>query len=390
MADSADVDSGKIGAGWGAGWGLGTRAVHAGREPARRGEPVVPGPVLSSIYHLGGPGAGTDAYGRVDSPTWRRYEAALGELEGGDVVLFGSGLAALSAVLLGTLRPGDTVVLPSDGYFLARRFVHERLSTLDVAAREVPTARPLTDADVAGATLVLLESPSNPALDVCDLAAGAEVAHRAGAVVAVDNTTATPLGQTPLALGADYSIASDTKATTGHSDLVLGHVAVTDPDRLAALRRWRNQTGAIAGPLETWLALRSLATLDLRLGRQSDNALALATLLRSHPAATGVRYPGLPDHPGHELAARQMHHFGGLVTFQLGSVAAVAAFLAGARLVTEATSFGGVHTTADRRARWGDDVPESLVRLSAGCEDTADLVADVQAGLDAAMAEHGR
>jgi cystathionine gamma-lyase len=354
---------------------------------------MVPGPVLSSTFHLGGPGAGTDGYGRVDSPTWRRYEAALGELEGGDVVLFGSGLAALSAVLLGTLRPGDTVVLPSDGYFLARRFVHERLSTLDVTAREVPTARPLTDADVAGATLVLLESPSNPALDVCDLAAGAEVAHRAGAAVAVDNTTATPLGQTPLALGADYSVASDTKATTGHSDLVLGHVAVTDPDRLAALRRWRNQTGAIAGPLETWLALRSLATLDLRLGRQSDNALALATLLQSHPAATEVRYPGLPDHPGHQLAARQMHRFGGLVTFQLAAedtAAAVAAFFAGARLVTEATSFGGVHTTADRRARWGDDVPESLIRLSAGCEDTADLVADVRAGLDAAMAEHGR
>jgi cystathionine gamma-lyase len=364
--------------------GPGTRAVHAGREPARRGEPLVPGPVLSSAYHLGGPGDGTDGYGRVDNPTWRRYEAALGELEGGEVVLFGSGLAALTAVLLGTLRPGDTVVLPSDGYYLARRFVHQRLSTLGVTSREVPTARPLTDADVAGATLVLLESPSNPALDICDLRAAAEVAHRAGAVVAVDNTTATPLGQTPLALGADYSVASDTKATTGHGDLVLGHVAGTDPDRLAALRDWRNQTGAVAGPLETWLAHRSLSTLDLRLGRQSDNALALAGLLREHPAATGVRYPGLPDHPGHQLAARQMRRFGGLVTFELAAEAAVAAFLAGARLVTEATSFGGLHTTADRRARWGDDVPAGLVRLSAGCEDTADLVADVRAGLDAA------
>jgi cystathionine gamma-lyase len=358
--------------------------VHAAREPARRGEPLVPGPVLSSAYHLGGPGAGTDGYGRVDNPTWRRYEAALGELEGGEVVLFGSGLAALTAVLLGTLRTGDTVVLPSDGYYLARRFVQERLSTLGVTAREVPTARPLTDADVAGAALVLLESPSNPALDICDLRAATEVAHRAGAAVAVDNTTATPLGQTPLALGADYSVASDTKATTGHGDLVLGHVAVTDPDRLAALRDWRNQTGAVAGPLEAWLAHRSLSTLDLRLGRQSDNALALAGLLREHPAATRVRYPGLPDHPGHELAARQMRRFGGLVTFELVTEAAVAAFLAGARLVTEATSFGGLHTTADRRARWGDDVPAGLVRLSAGCEDTADLVADVRAGLDAA------
>lgn len=366
------------------GWGAGTRAVHAGREPARRGEPLVPGPVLSSAYHLGGPGDGTDGYGRVDNPTWRRYEAALGELEGGEVVLFGSGLAALTAVLLDTLRPGDTVVLPSDGYYLARRFVHQRLSTLGIAVREVPTARPLTDADVAGAALVLLESPSNPALDICDLRAAAEVAHRAGAAVAVDNTTATPLGQTPLALGADYSVASDTKATTGHGDLVLGHVAGTDPERLAALRDWRNQTGAVAGPLEAWLAHRSLSTLDLRLGRQSDNAAALAGLLREHPAATAVRYPGLPEHPGHELAARQMRRFGGLVTFELAAEAAVAAFLSGTRLVTEATSFGGLHTTADRRARWGEDVPAGLVRLSAGCEDTADLVADVGAGLDAA------
>lgn len=365
--------------------GPGTRAVHAGLPPAVRGEPLLPGPVLASAYHLGGPGAGTDAYGRVDNPTWRRYEAALGELEGGEALVFGSGLAALSAVLLSTLRPGDTVVLPADGYYLARAFVHERLSMLDIGAREVRTAAALTDADTAGAALVLLESPSNPWLDVRDLRAAAEVAHRAGAAVVVDNTTATPLGQTPLALGADYSVASDTKATTGHGDLVLGHVAVTDPDRLAALRGWRAQTGAVAGPLETWLAHRSLATLDLRLARQSDNALALAGLLRDHPAATGVRYPGLPEHPAHAVAARQMRRFGGLVTFQLASAEAVAAFVGAARLVAEATSFGGLHTTADRRARWGEAVPPGLVRLSAGCEDTADLVTDVGAALDSVV-----
>jgi len=372
-----------------AGWGPGTRAVRAGLPPARRGEPLLPGPVLASAYHLGGPGDGTDAYGRVDNPTWRRYEAALGELEGGEAVLFGSGLAAVSAVLLTTLRPGDTVVLPSDGYYLARRFVHERLSTLGISVREVPTAAPLTDADVAGTALVLLESPSNPRLDVRDLPAAAEVAHRVGAAVAVDNTTPTPLGQAPLALGADYSVASDTKATTGHGDLVLGHVAVADPARAKALRDWRGQTGAVPGPLEAWLAHRSLATLDLRLARQSENALALARLLLGHPTATDVRYPGLPDHPGHELAARQMRRFGGLVTFQLPSEEAVAPFVAAARLVTEATSFGGLHTTADRRARWGDPVPPSLVRLSAGCEDTADLVADVGAALDR-VAHSGR
>jgi cystathionine gamma-lyase len=341
--------------------------------------------VLASAYHLAGPGDGTDSYGRVDNPTWRHYEAAVGELEGGAAVAFASGLAALSAVLFTTLRPGATVVLPADGYYLARQFVHERLADWGVRAREVPTARPLAPADAAGAALVLLETPSNPRLDVCDLAAAAAVAHAAGAAVAVDNTTATALGQTPLALGADYSVCSDTKATTGHDDLVLGHVAVTDPDRAAALRGWRNQAGAVPGPLETWLAHRSLGTLDLRLARQSANALALAERLSGHPAVRAVRYPGLPDHPGHALAARQMRRFGGLVTIELADAAAVAAFLAAATLVTDATSFGGLHTGADRRARWGDSVPAGLLRLSAGCEDTADLLADIGEALDAVV-----
>ena len=367
------------------GLGPSTRAVRAGLPPAERGQPLRPGPVPAAIYHLGGPGDGTDGYGRVDNPTWRGYERALGELEGGDALVFSSGLAALTAVLLTALDPGDTVVVPSDGYYLARRFVTERLVPRGIRAREVPTAAPLTDADVAGATLVLLESPSNPWLDVCDLRAAADVAHAAGAAVAVDNTAATPLGQFPLALGADYSICSDTKATTGHGDLVLGHVAVADPALLAALTGWRGMTGAVPGPLEVWLAHRSLASLQLRLARQSDNALALATALRDHPAVSQVRHPGLPSDPGHDVAARQMSCFGGLVTFLLPSAGAVAAFLAASRLVTEATSFGDLHTTADRRARWGDPVPPGLVRMSAGIEDAADLVADVRAALDSVV-----
>ncbi|HYT10660.1 MAG TPA: PLP-dependent transferase, partial [Mycobacteriales bacterium] len=290
-------------------WGPGTRAVRAGLPAPARGEPMLPGPVLASAFHLGGAGDGGDTYGRADNPTWRRYEAALAELEGGPAVVFASGLAALTAVLLTVLRSGDTVVLPSDGYYLARRFVHERLSTFGIVAREVSTAVPLTGADVAGATLVLVESPSNPWLDVRDLRVAAEVAHRAGAAVAVDNTACTALGQTPLALGADYSVCSDTKATTGHTDLVLGHVAMSDEDRAATVRDWRTQTGAAPGPVETWLAHRSLATLDLRLARQEQNALALATALRGHPAVAGLRYPGLPDDPAYEVAARQMRRF---------------------------------------------------------------------------------
>jgi cystathionine gamma-lyase len=190
------------------------------------------------------------------------------------------------------------------------------------------------------------------------------------------------LGQQPLALGADYSICSDTKATTGHGDLVLGHVAVRDPDRLAALRAWRTQTGAVAGPWEAWLALRSLGTLDLRLARQSANALALARMLREHPAVRDTRYPGLPEDPAYPVAVRQMTRFGGLVTAVLPSRAAVGAFLDAAELVVEATSFGDLRTTADRRARWGDRVPDGLLRTSAGVEDTADLRADVAAALD--------
>jgi cystathionine gamma-lyase len=356
--------------------------VRAGLPPERRGEPPLPGPVFASAFQLGGPGDGEDTYGRSGNPTWRHYEAALGEMEGGEAVLFASGLAAVTAVLLTTLARGDTVVLPGDGYFLTRRFVHERLSTWGISAREVPTSRPLSGSDVHGARLVLLESPSNPWLDVCDLAAAAAVAHAAGALVAVDNTTCTVLGQTPLELGADLSVCSDTKATTGHGDLVLGHVAARDAALVGSLREWRTRTGSVAGPFEAWLAHRSLATLELRLARQEQNALAVATALRDHPAVGGLRYPGLPDDPAHAVASRQMRRFGGLVSFELASADAVAAFIGSARLVMEATSFGGMHTSADRRARWGDDVPAGFVRLSLGCEDTRDLVEDLTAALD--------
>lgn len=368
----------------------GTRTVHAGLPPPEPGAPFLPGPTFAAPYHLAGrtapsdapPDAPPDGYGRDDNPTWRRFEAAVGELEGGTAVAFASGMAALSAVLLGTLRPGEAVVLPADGYYVVRAFARGHLAERGIARHELPTARPLSEVDLAGAALVLLESPSNPGLDVCDIAAAAELAHRHGVPVAVDNTTATPLGQRPLELGADYSVSSDTKALTGHGDLLLGHVAVRDPDRAAALRGWRTSTGAIPGPFETWLAHRSLGTLDLRLARQAENGLALATLLAGRPEVTGLRYPGLPTDPAYPLAARQMRRFGGVLSFRLASADAVAAFLAAARLVVAATSFGGLHTTADRRAQWGGDVvPPGFVRLSAGCEDPADLVADVAAAL---------
>jgi cystathionine gamma-lyase len=366
--------------------GDGTRCVHAGRVDDGIGAPLHAGPVLAAAYHLGPPEAPTpvDFYGRSANPTWRALEAAIGELDGGHTVLFASGMAAVSAMLRLLCRPGSAVVLPADGYYLARALAAEELAPLGVEVREVPTAGPWPSALFDGASLVLLETPSNPRLDVCDIAELADRAHAAGALLAVDNTTATPLGQRPLALGADLVVASDSKALSGHSDLILGHVSSADPELAGRLATARNRGGAVPGPFETWLAHRGLGTLDLRLARQAENAAALATALSEHPGVLQVRWPGLPGDPSFELASRQMRRFGGVLSFELPSEAAVGRFLATSSLVASATSFGGLSSNLDRRARWGDLVGPGFVRMSAGCEDTADLVADVLKSLDAA------
>ena len=348
-------------------YGDGTRVVHAVQgEP---GAPFGAQPVFASAFHLGG----TDTYGRSGNPTWRSLESALGSLEGGECVVFPSGMAAISTLLRTVLSTGDTLVLPSDGYFLTRRLVSE----MDVEVVEVPTTGPYPSFD--GVRLVLLETPSNPGLDVCDIAALADAAHAAGALLAVDNTTATPLGQRPLELGADIVVASDTKAVAGHSDVLFGHVTAASAELAGRLRDARTLSGAIPGPFETWLALRGLGTLDLRLERQAANAAALHELLKGRVA--GLRWPGAAEDPAYLLAAQQMRRFNGVLTFELESAEAVESFIAKSRLVSAATSFGGLHSTADRRAQWGDPVPAGLVRFSAGCEDTRDLVADVSHSL---------
>jgi cystathionine gamma-lyase len=247
----------------------------------------------------------------------------------------------------------------------------------------VPAAEPPPDDALRGAKLVWLETPSNPRLEAIDIAAVAERAHAAGALVAVDNTLATPLGQLPLALGADFSVASDSKHLSGHGDLILGHVAVREPERAEALTAWRTQTGAVPGPFETWLAHRSLATLELRLERQCATALALAERLLFREDVGGVRYPGLPGDPAHEVASRQMRRFGTVVCFTLDGRERAERFLAACRLVAQATSFGSVHSSAERRGRWGgDDVPDGFIRFSVGCETTEDVLADVERALD--------
>ncbi|RTL68881.1 MAG: cystathionine gamma-lyase [Pseudonocardiaceae bacterium] len=358
--------------------GDGTRCVHGGAPPPGVGDPLHPGPVLSSTFSLGtGTEQASDFYGRAGNPTWRALEAAIGGLEGGECTVFASGMAGIAA-LFGTCGRDGTVLLPSDGYYLARTLAAD----LGLPVRTVPTTQ-AHEADLDGVALVLLETPSNPGLDVCDIAAVASRAHAAGALVAVDNTTATPLGQRPLNLGADIVVASDTKAVAGHGDVVLGHVTTADAGLAARIRDARTRGGAVPGPMEVWLAHRGLGTLDLRLERQATNARTLATALRAHPAVRDVRWPGLADDPAHEVAARQMRRWNGVLRFTLSDVDAVAAFLAASRFVESATSFGGLRTSADRRERWGDDVAPGLVRLSAGCEDTADLVADVLAALDA-------
>lgn len=359
--------------------GDGTRCVHGGHPDAGVGEPLHPGPVLSSTFALGGPAdpLPVDFYGRAGNPTWRALEDAIGELDGGECVLFASGMAAIGAVLRLAAKDGE-LVLPSDGYYLARSLAHGELAPLGVKVREVPTVGPWA---VGGAALVLLETPSNPGLDVADIAAAAAAAHAAGALLAVDNTTATPLGQRPLDLGADLVVASDTKALAGHGDVVLGHVSTRDAGLAAALREARSRGGAVPGPMEAWLAHRGLGTLDLRLARQAENARALAEALIEHPAVTDVRWPGLVSDPAHAVAVRQMRRWNGVLRFTLASEAAVGEFLAASRLVGSATSFGGLRSTADRRARWGDAVAPGLLRFSAGCEDPADLVADVISAL---------
>lgn len=366
--------------------GDGTRAVRAGLPEPVKHEPTLPGPVFAAHYHLPGDPTGPYTYGRDENPTWTLLEQAIGELEAPDTqvetLVFGSGMAAISAVLFSQLRAGDVVVMPDDGY-QALPLVHEQLRAYGIEVRTAPTGGDAQLEVLDGAKLLWIETPSNPGLDVCDVRRLVAAAHEQDTLVAVDNTLATPFGQRPLELGADFSVASGTKGLTGHGDLLLGYVISPNAELMAGVRRWRKIVGAIPGPMEAWLAHRSLATLQLRIDRQAGNALAVAEALRTRSEVTGLRYPGLPDDPSHRIAARQMRRFGSVVSFTLPDRARAERFLAALHLVEDATSFGSVRSTAERRGRWGGDaVPEGFIRFSAGAEDPQDLVADVLRGLD--------
>jgi len=362
-----------------------TRVLRAGIPDTQQGEPFLPGPTFAGTYHFSGePSTSPYTYGRYHNPTWTAYEKAITDLEGGTATIaFSSGMAVIAAMLGTTLKAGDKVVLPADAYYTTRLIASGFFSTLGVEIQMAPTAGNALKDHLQGATLLWLESPSNPGLDVCDIALLAEAAHAVGALVVVDNTTPSCLGQQPLALGADFSLSSDTKVTTGHSDVILGHISVQDNALGDKLRTWRTQMGAIPGPMEVWLAHRSLATLDMRIERHARNAIAVAEFLASRPDVKGLRYPGLPSDPAYPIASKQMKFFGPVISFELASRSVAESFLKNCQLVFEATSFGGLHTMAERRARWGGDkVSEGFIRFSVGCEDAQDLIEDLGQALD--------
>lgn len=362
-------------------YGDSTRTVKAADSEAITGRPVGAVPVPASAFHLS-PQENVEPhiYGRYSNPTWDHLESALARLEGATSALaFGSGMAAITSALRVLVRPGSILVVPVDGYYQVRRWARESLVPRGVVVREV-TAAQMCDAAV-DADVVLAETPTNPALDVVDLHRLAGICHRRDARLVVDNTTATPLGQQPLSLGADLVVASATKSMAGHSDLIAGYVAGSHPDLMAAVQSERMLAGAILGHFEAWLLLRSISSFGLRFERQCQNAAALAAALRGHPKVRAVRYPGMADDPSYPVAAIQMRKFGALVSIELADADAVHALVRGSELLVAATSFGGVHTSVDRRARWGDDVAAGFARVSAGIEDTDDLVADVERSL---------
>jgi len=376
-----------------------TLAVTAGRPARHQGSPVNPPVVLSSTYvSTGVPAPGEMLYARAGTETWGPFEEALGTLERSarPGIVFGSGMAAISAAM--SLVPaGGRVVVPRHAYQLTLALVadlHERTgmttTSVDIADTEsvIDAVRGGTPEAPEPAAILWVESPTNPMLEIADLPALVAGAHEVGALVVVDNTFATPLGQQPLTLGADLVVHSVTKYLAGHSDVVLG-AALTDDEALhARLTRYRTLHGAIAGPWEVWLALRGLRTLALRVERSQASAAILAARLAEHPAVAEVRHPSLPTDPGHARATALLNGYGSILGIRpLGGPAAADRVVDALRLWLPATSLGGVESSLERRRRFATEsltVPEDLLRLSVGIEDVDDLWRDLDQALRAA------
>jgi cystathionine gamma-synthase len=363
-----------------------SRLVHGGTERAA-GAPLGPPLVPTSVYVSQGEPGGGPGYGRNENPGWAAVESALAAIEGpgARAVTFASGQAASMALMLALADGRETIVLPSDGYYNTRALAG-RLRPFGARAVAVD----LLDAGAVAAALrdgpavLWAETPTNPLLRVADLTALAAVAAEAGAPFVVDNTVATGLLQKPLDFGAAASVYSLTKAVSGHSDVLGGAVVTRDAALADAVLAWRTDGGAIPGPFESWLVLRGLKTLDLRISRASASALAVAVFLAAHPRVTAVHYPGLS--PSAAASKQMPRGFGPLLSFEVAGGAADAdAVVAAARLIVPATSFGGVESSWERRARWpAETAPQTLIRMSCGIEPVEDLLADLSAALDAA------
>jgi cystathionine gamma-synthase len=376
--------------------GFETLAIHAGQEPDPRTGAVVPPIYQVSTYKQDGVGGLRDGYeySRSANPTRHALEECLAALEGGSRALaFASGLAAEDCLLRAVCTPGDHVIIPDDAYGGTFRLMARVFAEWGVSYRPVPISDVAAVRDALAerpARVLWAETPTNPLLSIADIAALADVAHQSGALLVVDNTFASPYLQQPLALGADAVVHSTTKYLGGHSDVVGGAVVVADQalgERLAFLQ---NATGAVAGPFDAWLTLRGVKTLAVRMDQHSRNAARVADMLTRHPAVIEVRYPGLPGHPGHEVAAKQMRDFGGMVSFRVrgGAEAAVAA-CGRTRLFTLGESLGGVESLVEHPARMTHasaadsplEVPDDLIRLSVGIETGEDLLEDLRQAL---------
>jgi cystathionine gamma-synthase len=375
--------------------GFNTRAIHAGQEPdALTGAVAVP-IYQTSTYKQDGVGGLRSGYeySRSANPTRTALEQCLAALEGGTRGLaFASGLAAEDTVLRTLCQPGDHVLLPDDAYGGTFRLIARVLGRWGLEH----TAVAMHDVDAVAAavrpnTRVLwVETPTNPLLNIADIAALAEVAHAAKARLVVDNTFASPYLQQPLALGADLVVHSTTKYLGGHSDVVGGAVVAADTELGAELAFHQNAMGAISGPFDAWLVLRGIKTLGVRMDRHCANAAAVVEFLQSHPAVSHVLYPGLPEHPNHQVAAAQMTGFGGMVSFRLrGGEDAALKVCELAEVFTLGESLGGVESLIEHPARMTHmsvagsalEVPSDLVRLSVGIENVEDLLADLASAL---------
>ncbi len=371
--------------------GFNTRAIHDGQEPDPTTGAVVVPLHLTSTYKQDGVGGlrGGYEYSRSANPTRTALQEALASLEQGATGLaFASGLAAEDALLRTVLDPGDHLVIPIDAYGGTFRLISKVLQRWGVDHTPVD----LSDLDAVRAAfrpttkLVWCETPTNPLLGIADVAALAQLAHEHGALLAVDNTFASPYLQQPLTLGADVVVHSTTKYLGGHSDVVGGALVAADAEVGERLAFHQNAMGAVAGPFDAWLVLRGIKTLGVRMDRHQANAAKVAEFLVEHPAVSTVLYPGLPTHPGHEVAAKQMSGFGGMLSFRLraGEEAALAV-CERAQVFTLAESLGGVESLVEHPHRMTHasvagsalEVPADLVRLSVGIEDVEDLLADL-------------